>query len=36
MRSNAIVLNVVKYNDEHFIANLLTEQQGCVGMLVRI
>lgn len=36
MRSKAIVLNTLRYNDETLIANLLTEECGCVGMSVRI
>lgn len=36
MHSRAIVLHTLKYNDESLIANLLTEEQGRVGMMVRI
>lgn len=36
MKSKAIVLRTVKYTDEAFIAHLLTEQCGCVAMMVRI
>jgi len=33
--SHAIVLNVIRYNDESFIANVLTETDGYVSFLVR-
>lgn len=36
MKSRAIVLRTFRYNDESLITHLLTEQGGCVGMLVRI
>lgn len=36
MKSRALVLRTVKYNDESFIAHLFTEQEGRVAMLVRI
>lgn len=36
MKSQSIVLNTIKYNDESLIVNLLTQQCGCLGMLVRI
>lgn len=36
MKSSAIVLHTIKYNDESIITNLLTQECGCVGMLVRI
>lgn len=36
MKSRALVLRTVKYNDEAFIAHLFTEQEGRVAMLVRI
>lgn len=36
MQSKAIVLRTFRYNDESFIAHLLTEQSGCVAMMVRI
>ena len=36
MKSRAIVLHVTRYNDEQLIVDLLTEQAGCVGMMVRI
>ena len=34
MKSKALVLRTVKYNDTSFIAHLLTEQCGCIGMMV--
>lgn len=36
MKTRAIVLHTIRYNDESIIANLLTADQGCVGMMVRI
>ena len=36
MKSRAIVLHTLKYNDTQIIANVLTEEMGCVGMIVRI
>ena len=36
MKTRAIVLHTLRYNDESIIANLLTADQGCVGMMVRI
>lgn len=36
MKSRAIVLHITKYNDEQLIADLLTENQGNLGMIVRI
>lgn len=36
MRSKAIVLNTLRYNDETLIAHVLTEERGCVDMSVRI
>lgn len=36
MKTRAIVLHTIHYNDESIIANLLTADQGCVGMMVRI
>lgn len=36
MKTRAIVLRTLRYNDESMIAHLLTEQCGCVGMVVRI
>ena len=36
MKSRAIVLHCTKYNDESFIASLLTEEKGAVSLLVRI
>ena len=36
MKSRALVLRTVKYNDEAFIAHLFTELEGRVAMLVRI
>lgn len=36
MKSRAIVLHTLKYNDDSLIANVLTEQAGMVGMIVRI
>lgn len=36
MKSRAIVLHITRYNDEQLIVDLLTEQLGCVGMMVRI
>lgn len=36
MKSKAIVLHTVRYNDDGLIASLLTEQAGSVDMLVRI
>ncbi len=36
MKSKAIVLHTLRYNDESLIAHLLTEQCGCVSMMVRI
>lgn len=32
----AIVLHTLRYSDEAIIAHLLTEQCGCVGMMVRV
>lgn len=36
MKSKAIVLRTFKYTDDSLIAHLLTEEAGCVGMLVHI
>ena len=36
MKSRAIVLHVLRYNDEQLIVDLLTEEIGCVSMMVRI
>lgn len=36
MKSKAIVLRVMKYNDEQLIASMLTEEMGCISMIVRI
>lgn len=36
MKSRAIVLHITRYNDEQLIVNLLTEQAGCIDMMVRI
>lgn len=36
MKSKAIVLHVLKYNDEQLIADMLTEEMGCISMMVRI
>lgn len=36
MKSKAIVLRTLRYNDEALIADLLTEQCGCVAMMVRV
>ena len=36
MQSKAIVLRTIKYNDDSFIANVLTEENGCMSMIVRI
>lgn len=36
MKSRAIVLHTLKYNDESIIAHLLTEERGCVAMMVRV
>ncbi len=35
-RSRAIVLHIQRYNDEAMIADVLTEECGCVGMMVRV
>lgn len=36
MLSRAIVLRIIKYNDDSFIANVLTKETGCRSMIVRI
>lgn len=36
MKSRGIVLHTLRYSDEQLIADVLTEQQGCVTMMVRI
>lgn len=36
MKSRGIVLHTLRYTDEQLIADVLTEQQGCVTMMVRI
>lgn len=36
MHSRAIVLRTIRYSDEALIARLLTEEQGCVSMQIRI
>lgn len=36
MYSRAIVLRTLRYSDEALIAHLLTEERGCVPMIVRI
>ncbi len=36
MKSRGIVLHTLRYNDEQLIVDVLTEQQGCVSMMVRI
>ena len=36
MKSQAIVLRSIKYNDETLIVHLLTAEMGCVGMTVRV
>ena len=36
MKSQAIVLRSIKYNDETLIVHLLTAEMGCVGMAVRV
>ncbi len=35
-QSRAIVLHIQRYNDESLIADVLTEERGCVGMMVRV
>lgn len=36
MKSGAIVLHALRYNDEQLIVHLLTEQAGAMSMLVRV
>lgn len=36
VKSRAIVLHTLRYNDESIIAHLLTEQEGMVSMMVRV
>lgn len=36
MKSKAIVLHALRYNDSQLIVDLLTEEMGCVSMMVRI
>lgn len=36
MKSKAIVLSALRYGDEQLIVDLLTEQCGCVPMMVRV
>ena len=36
IKSRAIVLHTLKYNDESLIVELLTEATGCVSFIVRI
>lgn len=36
MKSRAIVLHTLRYNDEQLITDLLTEEMGCISMIVRI
>lgn len=36
MKSKAIVLHTVRYNDESLIVDLLTPSNGCVNMMVRV
>lgn len=36
MKSKAIVLHTLRYNDSQLIVDLLTEEMGCVSMMVRI
>lgn len=36
MQTRAIVLRTIKYNEDSIIANLLTEERGCMSMIVRI